>query len=147
LANFEENSPKDRCWLFSRISPNVAMSQNAEHDLVVVGQREEVADALAHPAHEVLDRGLAVGGAEQGGAGGGEGLDRLGADLGRTCSEAAVGGLDRVGDADRVGHGETSFGSSGGDLTSLSVWWARGALPGSHIVSPRGDRTSRRGRT
>ena len=29
LANFEENSPKDRCWLFSRISPNVAMSQNA----------------------------------------------------------------------------------------------------------------------
>ncbi len=29
LANFEENSPKDRCWLFSRIRPNVAMSQNA----------------------------------------------------------------------------------------------------------------------
>ena len=28
-ANFEENSPKARCWLFSRISPNVAMSQNA----------------------------------------------------------------------------------------------------------------------
>jgi phosphoserine aminotransferase len=28
-ANFEENSPNDRCWLFSRISPNVAMSQNA----------------------------------------------------------------------------------------------------------------------
>ena len=29
VANFEENSPNDRCWLFSRISPNVAMSQNA----------------------------------------------------------------------------------------------------------------------
>ena len=29
LANFEENSPKVRCWLFSRISPSVAMSQNA----------------------------------------------------------------------------------------------------------------------
>lgn len=29
LANFEENSPKDRCWDFSVISPWVAMSQNA----------------------------------------------------------------------------------------------------------------------
>ncbi len=29
LANFEENSPNDRCWLRSRIRPNVAMSQNA----------------------------------------------------------------------------------------------------------------------
>ena len=29
LANFEENSPKLRCWLFSRIRPKVAMSQNA----------------------------------------------------------------------------------------------------------------------
>ena len=29
LANFEENSPNERCWLFSRISPNVATSQNA----------------------------------------------------------------------------------------------------------------------
>ena len=29
LANFDENSPNDRCWLFFSISPNVAMSQNA----------------------------------------------------------------------------------------------------------------------
>ena len=29
LANFEENSPKVRCWLLSRIRPKVAMSQNA----------------------------------------------------------------------------------------------------------------------
>ena len=28
-ANLEENSPKDRCWLFSRNSPWVATSQNA----------------------------------------------------------------------------------------------------------------------
>ena len=28
-ANFAENSPKDRCWLFSRIRPYVATSQNA----------------------------------------------------------------------------------------------------------------------
>src|SRR6059036_1074264 len=28
-ANFEENSPKDRCWLFWRTRPKVAMSQNA----------------------------------------------------------------------------------------------------------------------
>ena len=27
FANFEENSPKFRCWLFSRIRPKVAMSQ------------------------------------------------------------------------------------------------------------------------
>ena len=27
FANFEENSPKLRCWLFSRIRPKVAMSQ------------------------------------------------------------------------------------------------------------------------
>jgi hypothetical protein len=29
LANFEENSPNVRCWLFFSISPCVAMSQNA----------------------------------------------------------------------------------------------------------------------
>jgi hypothetical protein len=29
LANFEENSPNDRCWLRSRIRPKVAMSQKA----------------------------------------------------------------------------------------------------------------------
>ena len=28
-ANFEENSPNVRCWLFSRIRPWVATSQNA----------------------------------------------------------------------------------------------------------------------
>ena len=29
VANLEENSPKDRCWLFSRIRPKQAASQNA----------------------------------------------------------------------------------------------------------------------
>ena len=29
VANFEENSPKARCWLFSRMSPKQAMSQKA----------------------------------------------------------------------------------------------------------------------
>ena len=28
-ANFAENSPNDRCWLFCSISPKVATSQNA----------------------------------------------------------------------------------------------------------------------
>jgi hypothetical protein len=28
-ANLAENSPKLRCWEYSRISPNVAISQNA----------------------------------------------------------------------------------------------------------------------
>ena len=29
VANLAENSPNDRCWLFSRINPKQAMSQNA----------------------------------------------------------------------------------------------------------------------
>ena len=29
VANFEENSPNDRCWLFSRTRPKQAMSQKA----------------------------------------------------------------------------------------------------------------------
>ncbi len=28
VANFDENSPKLRCWLFFSMSPNVAASQN-----------------------------------------------------------------------------------------------------------------------
>ncbi len=29
VANFDENSPNERCWLWASISPNVAASQNA----------------------------------------------------------------------------------------------------------------------
>ena len=76
----------------------------AEHDLVALGQVEQAGDAVADPADQVLHRRLAVRGAEQGGAGGGEGLERLDPDLGRAGAESAVGGLESVRDGDRVGH-------------------------------------------
>ena len=66
----EENSPKLRCWLCSsnqperRRVPEAGRPPVAEHDLVAVGEREELAHAGAHPADLRLDRLLAVAGAE-----------------------------------------------------------------------------------
>ena len=78
--------------------------------------------ALAHPADQVLHRRLAVRRAEQGRAGGGQRVQRLDAHLGRAGAEASVGGLQRLGDGDLVGHGDCYLGSSrAGDLTSLSA--------------------------
>ena len=51
-------------------------------------------------ADQVLDRGLAVGGAEEGGAGGGQGVQRLRPHLGGARAETAVGGLDVSGNLD-----------------------------------------------
>ena len=54
-ANFDENSPNARCWLRRSMRQNVAASQNsvgaavAEHDLVAVGQREQLAQAVRGP--------------------------------------------------------------------------------------------------
>ena len=64
----------------------------AEDDLVALGQAEQLGQALADGADEVLDRRLAVGGAEHGAAEGGEVVDLLGADLGGAGAEAAVRG-------------------------------------------------------
>ena len=65
----------------------------AEDDLVAVGQREQLADAVADAADEVLHRRLAVRRAEQV-AGVDECLQLLGAHLRRTGAEAAVLGLE-----------------------------------------------------
>ncbi len=55
----------------------------AEHDLVAVGNAEQLAQALADLTHELLDRLLAVRGAHHGGAGLHQVLELLGADPGR----------------------------------------------------------------
>ena len=57
-ANFEENSPKVRCWLRSldqaerRDVPERRGAAVAEHDLVALGQREQLGEPLAHPADQ-----------------------------------------------------------------------------------------------
>ena len=110
MANLEENSPKVRCWDLFSIRPCVAMSQKAVEpplpriDLVALGEGEEVAHALADLADQVLDRGLAVGGAQQGGAGGGQRVERLRPHLGGAGAETSVGGLDVSGNLD-ISHG------------------------------------------
>ena len=70
----------------------------------LLGQREQRRDALAHAPDQVLHRRLPVGGAEQAGAGGGQRLQGLDPHLGGTGAEAPVGGLEVVGNGDRVGH-------------------------------------------
>ncbi len=106
-ANFDENSPKLRCWLRWSISPNVATSQNcgraavAEQHLVAVGERQQLGQPVAQPADRVPDRRLAVAGAEvawrtrRSSA-----CDRLGPDLGRPAPEPAVDGEQLAGDRD-----------------------------------------------
>ena len=91
----------------------------------------------AHPADEVLDRGLPVGGAQQRVAGGGQRVQRLEADLRRAGAEATVGGPEVVGDDDRVGHDGSSSDVSDGEcgLTSLSEQSARPAAM-SPILAP-----------
>ena len=72
----------------------------AEHDLVAVGEREQLAQPAPQPAHHRLHRGLAVAGAEIARPRRRQRGDLLGADLRRTAPEAPVGGLQGVGDAD-----------------------------------------------
>ncbi len=74
----------------------------AEDDLVAVGQREELAQPVADPADQVLDRRLPVRRAEQV-ARGGQRQQLFGADLGGAASEAAVAGFE-VGGNREVGH-------------------------------------------
>ena len=72
----------------------------AEHDLVAVGEAEQLGQARSQAADEGLDRRLAVAGAEHRGGGPGERGHGLGANLGRARAEAAVGRQQVGGDAD-----------------------------------------------
>ena len=100
----------------------------AEDDLVALGEAEQLGEALAHRADEVLHRRLAVRGAEHRAAERGEGLELLGADLGRAGAEPAVGGQEVGGDGDAWRRSVTGFtlrvaavgGAGGGRLTPLS---------------------------
>src|ERR671914_97720 len=63
----------------------------AEDDLIVVGQREQLREALFEPAHHGADRGLAVTRSEKAGCALRERLDRLRPHLGGAGAEPAVG--------------------------------------------------------
>ena len=76
----------------------------AQHDLVAVGEREQLGQSRADPAHDVADRRLAVRGAHQARPGRREGVEVARLDLGGTCAEPAVRGLE-VGRDLQVGHG------------------------------------------
>ena len=79
------------------IRPKAAASQNsggaavAEHDLVAVGQGEELGQPGAHAADHGLHRRLAVRRARGSVPAAASGADRLGPHLGRPAAEAAVG--------------------------------------------------------
>jgi hypothetical protein len=89
----------------------------AEHDLPPVRQREQRAEAGADRADEVLDRRLAVRGAQHRVLSVGERRDLLGADLRRSATESAVGGQQVGGNGDRgrVGAHGQQHGGSGDD--------------------------------
>ena len=72
----------------------------AEHDLVAVGQGEDLGQQVAQARDHELHGRLAVAGAQELGPGGGQGVHRLRTDLGRPAAEAAVGRLEVVGDGD-----------------------------------------------
>ena len=72
----------------------------AEHDLVALGEVEVGGQPGADRLDEVLDRGLAVRGAEHRAADRGQGLDLLGADLRGPGAEPTVGGQQVGGDGD-----------------------------------------------
>src|SRR3954453_7346376 len=74
----------------------------AEDDLIAVGQREQLAQSVPDAADEVLDGGLPVRCAEQV-DGGGQRLQLVRADLGRSAAEASVAGFE-VGGNRQFGH-------------------------------------------
>jgi len=63
---------------------------DAEDNLIAFGGAEELAQPVADRTHQVLDRCLPVGGAQDGGRCGGQSLDLFRTDLGRSSAEASV---------------------------------------------------------
>jgi hypothetical protein len=72
----------------------------AHHDLVAVGNAEQLAEALTHPPDQALHRRLAVRGAEQRRPGRRERVHLLRPHLGGAATEAAVCGQEVRGDRD-----------------------------------------------
>jgi hypothetical protein len=64
----------------------------AEHDLVAVGDAEQLAEAILNALHQVLHRSLPVGGAEQFCAHSREVLELFRSNLGWSAAESSVGG-------------------------------------------------------
>jgi hypothetical protein len=103
----------------------------AEHDLVALGHAEQLAQARADAADERLDRLLPVRGAHQRGA---VALDEArqlgGTDLRRAAAEAAVAGLEVLGD----GQGGVSSGHVAPRLDRVESAQARDRTT---LVAPR----------
>src|SRR5699024_3550725 len=78
--------------------PEHGGSAVSEHHLVAFGQVEQIGQAGADAADEVLHRSLAVAGAQHRRCGLVECLDLSGADAGRAGPEASVGGQEFVWD-------------------------------------------------
>ena len=77
-----------------------------EHDLVALGEVEQRAQSFADGSDDVLDRGLAVGGADDRGGASGDGVDLCGANLGGAAAEPAVSGNEVSGQLrEGSGHG------------------------------------------
>ena len=76
----------------------------AQHDLVPLGQREQLREVLAHAADEVLHRRLAVRGAEHGCAVGHQRFQLGSTHFRRAAAESSVGGQKVTGELD-VRHG------------------------------------------
>src|ERR1019366_1179010 len=70
--------------------PEAGRSAVAQHDLVAIGEREELAESSTHPPYLRLDGLLPVAGAEVRGRDLGQRSDLLGSHFGRACTEAAV---------------------------------------------------------
>ena len=105
-ANLLENSPKHRCWLCEVDErerggvPERRGAAVAEHHLVAVGQGEQLAQARAQPADDRLHRRLTVARPEVAVGDAGQGLHLGRPDLGRSRSEAPVGGQQFARDGD-----------------------------------------------
>ena len=114
VANLEENSPNARCWLFSRIRPKQATSQNAvapplpSTTWCPSGRSKSDARPSRTRPTVSLTGACRCEVPISDGAGRGEGVEVAGLDLGRAGAEAAVGGQQVGGDLGCVGHGQPS---------------------------------------
>ncbi len=85
----------------------------SEHYLIALGEREEIGEACPHSADQALDRLLPVRGAQHGAVGGGQCIDLLIADPGRTGTEPTVRRQQLL----RDGQGADLLGARGAGIT------------------------------